>query len=570
MPIELSNELLLSVKKPARYIGGEVGVIRKDLSKMAVKVCLCFPDIYEIGMSHLGLRILYDIINKQEDCAAERVFSPWVDMEERLKENNIPLFSLESKAPLRDFDILGISLQYELSYTNVLNIFHLSNIPLRSTERGVLDPLVIAGGTCCLNPEPMREFIDCFVIGEAEEVILEILEVYKKYKSKPAGNRQDLLRELSTLEGIYVPLIAKDVPPLTVSKRIVRDLEKALDLDCWIVPYIEIVHDRVGIEIMRGCPNACRFCQARSHFFPLRILSPEKILETVRRLYRKTGYEEISLLSLSSSDHPQLNEIAKTLIAEFKGKGVSISMPSLRAKHLVGELSEMLAATRKTTLTFAPEAGSDRLRNLMRKDINMEELFSVARQAFTAGYRALKLYFMIGLPTERQEDLDQILDTCVRLSSLKKAIDGHPAQLNVTISNFIPKPHTPFAWQAMATQEELTNKQEHLREIFRKYKGTIHLKFHDTRMSFLEGVLSRGDRRLGPVIAGAFDKGAKFDAWEEFFNLKIWLDSFEQNAIDPNAYLAAQDTGHRLPWDHIDTGVPRENLVCEAQKALTS
>lgn len=556
MTVELSKELLLSVRKPARYIGGEVGAIKKDLSKMAVTVCLCFPDIYEIGMSHLGLRILYDIINKREDCAAERVFSPWVDMEEQLKANRIPLFSLESRVPVRDFDILGFSIQYELSYTNVLNVLRLSGIPLRSRERSADDPLVIAGGASCLNPEPMAEFIDCFIIGEAEEVLIEFIEVYKRHQTSGQINRQALLKELSSLEGVYVPSFCEEVPSFKISKRIVKDLEKAWDLNTWVVPYIEIVHDRIGIEIMRGCPNRCRFCQARSHFYPFRIMSPEKILETVRRLYRKTGYEEISLLSLSSSDYPYLKTVIKDLTDEFVAKGVSISLPSLRAGQLVGELPKMLANMKKTSLTFAPEAGSERLRQMMHKDIDIEELFQVARAAFSAGYRLLKLYFMIGLPTETNEDLDQIRDICVKLSACKREFGGPPAQLNVTISNFIPKSHTPFERQAMASREELSAKQGYLKDIFHKYKGTIHLKFHDIRASYLEAMLARGGRELSIVISDCFEKGVKFDAWDEFFNFGLWEEAFRQNAIDPDVTLVSRSPSQKLPWDFIDVGIP--------------
>ncbi len=563
MNIELTKELLLSVMKPARYIGGEVGIVKKDLSRVDVKVCLCFPDIYEIGMSHLGLRILYDLINRRDDCAAERVFSPWVDMEERLKTFKIPLFSLESRTAVRDFDILGFSLQYELSYTNVLNILFLSGIPIRSSERAEDDPLVIAGGSCCINPEPMSEFIDCFCIGEGEEVILEVIEVYKQHKMSAKKDRLELLKSLSGIEGVYVPSLYADSPK-PVSKRYVKDLDKVLDIEHWIVPYIDIVHDRVGIEIMRGCPNSCRFCQARTSFYPLRILSAEKILETVRRLYRKTGYEEISLLSLSSSDHPQLDIIVKGLIEEFKNKGVSISLPSLRPRHLIGELSKLFSSLKKTTLTFAPEAGSERLRRVINKNIDIDELFSVARQAYQAGYRLLKLYFMIGLPTERKEDLEAIRDMCVNLSRMKKEIDGHPASLNVAISNFVPKPHTPFQWQPFVPVDEISQKQDFLRDSFRRSKGMIHLKFHGARMSYLEAVLARGDRRICEVISRAFEAGARFDAWNDMFNFSLWMDAFSASAVDPERYLIEKDHSAPLSWDFIDMGIPRENLIREA------
>jgi radical SAM family uncharacterized protein len=555
MAVELTKELLLSVRKPARYIGGEVNSIKKDLSKMFLKVCLCFPDIYEIGMSHLGLRILYDLINKQEDCCAERVFSPWVDMEEKMRQQHIPLFTLESRAPVKDFDILGFSLQYELSYTNVLNILSLSNIPLKSSERDQNSPLVIAGGVSCLNPEPMAEFIDCFIIGEAEEAIVELIDVVRGHKKSGNSDRQALLRSLELIEGAYVPSLKENNSDLKISKRVVKDLGKVLDMDTWVVPFIEIVHDRIGIEIMRGCPNNCSFCQARASFFPLRVLNAEKILESVRKLYSRTGYEAVSLLSLSSSDHPYLTEMVKLLSDEFKEKGVSISLPSIRAKNLVGELSGILAGMRKTSLTFAPEAGSERLRKLIHKNIDIDELIEVSRQAFSSGYRLLKLYFMIGLPTETNEDLDQIRDLCVKLSQMKKEIDDHPAQLNVTISNFIPKPHTPFERQRAVSYEELLVKQDYLKGIFRGYRGFIHLKFHDAAMSFIEALFSRGDRRLSRVILDAFQKGAKFDAWEELFNFSIWQEALTDNRIDPCAYLSSKNHSDRRAWDFLDVGI---------------
>lgn len=562
----LSKELLLSVSKPARYIGSELNAVKKDLSQMAVKVCLCFPDIYEIGMSHLGLRILYDLINRRSDCAAERVFSPWVDMEEKLKTGGIPLFSLESKAPVKDFDIVGFSLQYELCYTNVLNILALSGIPLKSSERDERHPLIIAGGSCVLNPEPVAEFIDCFLIGEAEEALMEVIDVYQRHKRNGKINKAALLEDLCVLEGVYVPALSQ----AKVSKRFVKDFENITDIDRWIVPYIEIVHDRIGIEIMRGCPNSCRFCQARSAFYPLRILSKEKILENARRLYRKTGYEEISLLSLSSSDHPELAEIVRAVMKEFKEKGVSISLPSLKAKNIIGELSSVLASMRKTTLTFAPEAGSECLRRLIKKNIDIGELFDVASSAYQAGYRLLKLYFMIGLPTETEQDLIEIRDLCVKLSKLKKEYGGHPAQLNVTISNFIPKPHTPFQWQGMDSTLRLLEKQNFLRDLFRSSRGLIHLKFHKREASFLEGVLARGDRRLSQAILFAFEAGAKFDAWDDLFNFSLWMEAFARAGIDPNDYLKPKPYSSSLCWDFIDMGIPKESLIKESQSAFSA
>ncbi len=578
----LTKDLLLSVLKPARYIGGEFNAVKKDLSGVEVKVCLCFPDVYEIGMSHLGLRILYDLMNRRQDCAAERVFSPWVDMEEKLRLENIPLFSLESAVPVREFDILGFSLQYELSYTNVLNILSLAGIPLKSCERLEKDPLVIAGGICALNPEPMSDFIDLFIIGEAEEVIFEILDIYKQHRHKADYNRKNVLKALSLIEGVYVPsfyrveqamprrIVLDSGVPERITKCYVKDLGKIGDCKTWIVPYIEIVHDRVGLEIMRGCPNYCRFCQARNFFFPFRMLNKENVMAAARNLVNKTGYEELSLLSLSSSDHPDLEVMTRNILDELKGQGVSISLPSLKAKNQIGEITRVLSSVKKTSLTFAPEAGSERLRRLINKNLNMEELYSVIEEAYKAGYRLLKLYFMIGLPTETYLDLDEIVRLCADISKMRKKIAGHPAHLNVSISNFVPKPHTPFQWQAMDDLCQLTEKQEHLKKAFHFLRGVVHLKFHDARMSFLEGVLTRGDRRLGAVIKSAFEKGAKFESWSQFFNLSLWQQSFSDAQIDPHSYLEAKPYDSFLNWSFINCGVSSEALRMEAERAFSS
>lgn len=561
------KDFLLSVTKPARYIGQEINSVKKDHSRSAVKVCLCFPDIYEIGMSHHGMRILYDLINSSGDFLAERAFSPWTDMEEKMRRDGLFLSSIESGVAVKEFDILGFSLQYELCYTNVLNILSLSGIPLRSKERGSDFPLIIAGGACCFNPGPMSDFIDLFVIGEAEELMLEILDIYRRHKAAASQDKEVLLKSLSALKGVYVPSISLG-QNRKVSKRFISDLNASHEINNWIVPYIEIVHDRIGIEIMRGCPNRCRFCQARSCFFPPRLVKKEKIIDAARRLYCKTGYEEIALLSLSSSDHPDIEEIVKNLTKEFKDFGVSLSLPSIRAKGKVSGISGNLASARKTALTFAPEAGSQRLRDLINKNIDINELREVSLRAYHNGYRLLKLYFMIGLPTENKDDLDEIFVLCRELSQLKKTVDGHPARLNVSISNFVPKPHTPFQWQPMLATKDLSERQRYLKGLFYKSKGLIKLKFHDTGMSFIEGVLSRGDEKLSTVIEGAFLAGAKFDAWDSMFNLSLWNESFLNNSIDPCEYLRKRDLTDVLSWDFIDMGFPRDQLSREAEAAF--
>lgn len=571
------NELL-AVAKPARYTNGEVNAVHKDPSACDLKVCFCFPDIYEIGMSHLGLRLLYDVANRRPDVCAERVFSPWLDREARLRASGQPLVSLESATPLAEFHLLGFSLQYELGYTNVLNILDLAGLPLESRERNHSHPLVIAGGPACLNPEPMSDFIDVFVIGEGEEVVPEILDLLQTLRQNGTSDRIKVLRSLSALEGVYVPslvrmgkdrrLIHISGDPVNIHKRYVKDLEKVWELSSWIVPYIEIVHDRIGLEIMRGCPNHCRFCQARSAFFPMRILSAQKIIDSARKLYRLTGYEEISLLSLSSADHPQIQEITRSLLAEFKKEGVSLSLPSLRAQCLVGELSEIISETKKTSLTFAPEAGSERLRLMLRKNLRLEELFDVAGKAYASGYRLLKLYFMIGLPSETEEDLSLIADLCGELSGLKKKMDGHSAMINVSVSGFIPRPHTAFQWEAMSTLEELKEKQRLLRGYFRRTPGPLKLKMHQPESSFLEGILARGDRKLGRVILGAFRRGARFDAWDNHLNLSLWLDSFSELGLDPCGYSGGLSLDEALPWDFIDVGIPKQAFIREREDAF--
>ncbi|MFH1691611.1 MAG: TIGR03960 family B12-binding radical SAM protein [Candidatus Omnitrophota bacterium] len=576
----LTKELLLSISKPARYIGGEVNSVKKDLSQTAVNVCLCFPDVYEVGMSHLGLRILYDLINRYQDFAAERVFSPWVDMEDKLRNENIPLFSLESSIPVKDFDILGFSLQYELSYTNVLNILSLAEIPLESHKRTMEHPLVIAGGICALNPEPMSSFIDLFFIGEAEEAIIEILDIYKELKKNPNCSREEILRALSVVEGVYIPsfyhieeqtqrrITLYPGAPERIKKRYIRDLNKIGNIERWIVPYIEIVHDRVGLEILRGCPNNCRFCQARNYFYPFRVLNKDSIIDAVLKNYQRTGYEEVSLLSLSSSDHPDLGAMVGCLLDNLRSNGVSISLPSLRAKSQIGEISRILSVSKKTTLTFAPEAGSERLRKLINKNLDVNELFSVIQEAYRAGYRLLKLYFMIGLPTETYQDLDDIVELCAKISKMKREVDGHPAHLNISISNFVPKPHTPFQWQAMDSSQVLSEKQEYLKKAFYRLRGVMHLKFHSTQMSFLEGVLTRGDRRLGDVIKSAFEKGAKFDSWREFFNYPLWMEAFSSCHVDFEDYFLLKPYGDVLNWSFVDLGIGCEVLRKEAQCAF--
>lgn len=584
----LSADTLLNSRRPGRYIGHEWNAIKKNPSKVKLTFCLCFPEVYEIGMSHLGIRILYDIINSKKDLSCERAFCPWPDYKETLRNSSSKLSSLESDTSLNEFDILGFSVNNELNYTNILSMLSLGGVPLMSKDRPSNFPLVIGGGNCTLNPEPIADFFDLFVIGEAEETILNIIEICKKFKKRYGhicSRKKELLLELCQIPGVYVPgfyrveydsdLTVKEFVPLgnnipaVIKKVYIEDLNKVANCSRWIVPNIGIVHDRIGIEIMRGCVNKCRFCQARNYSHPVRIRSPERIFNLAKKLYKTSGYEQISLLSLSSSDHPQIGEIVKLLSEYFNKKAVSLSLPSIRAKNIVGDISRLLSLQRKTGLTFAPEAGTEKLRRIINKNINIDELFGVATQAFESGYRRLKLYFMIGLPKEDYRDLDAIVDLSYRLSKARKDVCGRAAEINLSISTLIPKPHTPLQWLGMGKIQEVKEKQRYLKSLIKRDRQKISLSFHDIHMSTLESALSRGHRRLSSVIVSAFDKGAQFDQWNEHFNFDIWRKSFSQAGIDIEEFasrkLALDKT---LIWDFIHIGVNKHYLIKEFQRAL--
>ncbi|MEW6171375.1 MAG: TIGR03960 family B12-binding radical SAM protein, partial [Candidatus Omnitrophota bacterium] len=469
------QEWLLEIKKPGRYLGNEWNVIKKDISKIKIKFALCFPDLYEIGMSYLGLRILYGLLNSKKDIACERVFSPDIDLENKLREKNLDLVSLESRLPLKDFDFLGFSLTYELSYTNVLNILNLSKIPLYARERDESYPLIIGGGNCTLNPEPIATFFDFFIIGETEDTILKIIERYKKFKQNKLYKKEKFLQELTKIPGVYVPSFynveynldntIKNFNPLyqniphRIKKTFILNLNKNYFPINWIVPHVSIVHDRISLEIMRGCPNACNFCQARIFYWPYRIRDVKKILDLSKKNYKATGYEEISLLGLSSGEHPQIIKILEGLIENFKEKGISIALPSLKAKDLTKQLPILLTKIKKTGLTFAPEAGTERLRQVINKSLDMQSLFDAVRASYIAGYRHIKLYFMIGLPSETYEDLDGIVSLAKKISEIKKEIDNRLGEVHLSISTLIPKAHTPFQWLEMEKIEIIQKKQ---------------------------------------------------------------------------------------------------------------
>ena len=563
-------QLLSGIQRPARYMGGEHNQIKKDLNQVAVKIALCFPDLYEIGMSHLGLKILYGLLNQRSDLACERVFAPGQDLEQVMRRDQIPLFSLESRLPLAKFDLIGFSLQHEMNYTNMLNMLELSGIPLRSEQRKGNSPLVIAGGPCCVNPEPVADFIDAFLIGEGEEAILEIVEVYNKFKTK---ERNILLVNLAQIPGVYVPCFYqvnynpdgtlkemrpkdKNIPS-RIKKRIVKNLEEAYFPLEPIVPYIPIVHDRISLEVMRGCFHRCSFCQASSIYYPPRLRSKEKLLKLARASYCNTGYEEISLLSLSSADYKDIIPLISDLNVIFKQKGISISLPSLRITDLLDQLPLVASVVKKTGLTFALETASPRLHKLMHKDISLEKFFECLKVSYKLGYRRVKLYFMIGLPTEEDADLEKAAELIQKTSRLRKEINGRCAEVSVTISSFIPKPHTPWEREAMADRPILEERQKLLKnKIYANKK--IKLKFNNLPLSCLEAVLCRGDRRLSQVIESAFKMGAKFDSWQEHFRFNLWQEAFKTCQVDPQFYLRSRPSNEVLPWEFIELNPVRD------------
>lgn len=553
------EEVLGRVRKPGRYIGNEWNAVRKNLANTSVKFALSFPDIYEIGMSHLGFKLLYHLLNDIKDVACERVFSPGIDLEEALRKESLPLFTLESKEELLNFDIVGFSLAHELNYTNLLNILDLGRIPLKREARANEHPIVIAGGPSSFNPEPVSDFIDLFLIGEAEDAILEIVECVKQAK-KREPDRLTLLKELSQIKGAYAPAFYDSTK--LIEKRTIENLDAAYYPTEQIVPNISIVHDRVAIEIMRGCPNLCRFCQARNLYHPKRERSLEKILSLSEESIKKTGYEEISLLSLSSGNHSQIIEIIKSLIERFREKGISISLPSLRLDKIIREFPALLSAIKKSGLTFAPEAGSACLRRIINKNIDLNELQPIVERASSAGYRRIKLYYMIGLPGETYEDIDKIIEAIHNILTKNRSM-----QINVSINSFIPKPHTPFQWEAMEQEEELKKKINYIKDHVKKRRA--NLKFHDTRLSVLEGVFSRGGKDLGRVILRAFRKGCRFDSWKEHLKFESWIESFREEGIEPNYYIyKKRGFQENLPWDHIGCGMSKDYLMKEARAGL--
>lgn len=579
------EKLLLQVRTPSRYIGGELNSVVKDKSKVDMRFAFCFPDTYEIGMSHLGMKILYSLTNERENFWCERVFAPDVDFEKLMRENGIPLYGLESLEPVKDFDFIGFTVQFEMCYTNILNMLDLAGVPVRAADRKELSPIVVAGGPCVCNPEPLAEFIDIFIIGEGEEVNLELYDLYVEMKKKGAS-KQEFLEAAAGIEGIYVPSFynvtyeengrVESFTPNNacaapvVRKRIIKDMDKVFYPDTFVVPYCEIVHDRAIVEVLRGCIRGCRFCQAGYIYRPFREKTTDTVCNETKALCESTGYEEVSLSSLSTSDFSDIENMLVKLSDYTEKERVNLSLPSMRIDRFSRELMEQIQKVRKSGLTFAPEAGTQRLRDVINKNITEDEIFRACRLAFEGGYDAVKLYFMLGLPTETDEDITGIADLARRITGLFSEVTGKPGKrlkISISCATFVPKPFTPFEFEPQATEAEIRHKQDVLLDATRNQKN-VSVSWSKYKVSVMEAVLARGDRRLCNVVYDAWQNGCKFDGWDEHYNYEGWVKAFEKNGLDMDFYACRKrDFDELFPWDHLDYYVSKQFLVRENRTA---
>jgi radical SAM family uncharacterized protein len=580
----IEDKILSYVETPGQYIGGEWNSITKKNGDVDVTFAMAFPDTYAIGMSHLGMQILYDILNKRDDTACERVFAPWPDMEDALRKHNIPLYSLETFKPLKEFDIIGFSLQYEMSYTNVLNMLDLAKIPLRRQERTEEDPLIIAGGPLAFTPEPMSDFIDIFFVGDGEEKLPQFIECFKAItRTKKLSREEKIIALTKDLKNLYAPslynvtydsdgIIEKIEPKITGVPSVVHgasviNFDKVSFPENLIVPYVKTIHDRISIEVMRGCTQGCRFCQAGMTKRPNRVRSVDTILKLSQSCYLNTGHEEISIGALSISDYPYLKELMTRMGDIFNQKKVNISFPSLRISDQLTMLPYHLSAVRKSSLTLAPEAATTRLRRIINKDISNEDLYEGVKEAYKAGWNLIKLYFMVGLPTETDEDVEKIADLAYDVSNLRREVNGQYGNVNVTVAPFVPKAHTPFQWETMVSLERINDINRILKSRIRR--RNIRIKFNKPERSILEGIFARGDRRLGNVILEAWRGGCKFDAWDEHFDYDKWGSAFERTGIDEKFYLLRnRNEDETLPWDHLSSGIMKQFLINERKRAF--
>ena len=585
MEKELTIDILSSVQKPARYTGGEFASIIKPVEEVEATICLAFPDVYEVGMSYLGFKILYHLLNQQQGVQAERVYAPWIDMEAKMRERKIPLRTLETKKTLKECDIVGFTLQYELSYTNILNMLDLGGVPVVAAERSEEDPLVIVGGPCVYNPEPLADFFDFAIIGEGEEVMAEVMEAYKSWKraGKPGGRRA-FLQEVVKIKGIYVPsfyevdynenLTVKEVRPINenapavVYKRVVKDMNSVDYPTAPIVPFGEIVHDRIMLEVFRGCSRGCRFCHAGMVYRPVRERKPEVLQDLARKLVDNTGYNEISLVSLSSADYSCLAPMVHSMIEEFKDDRVSVSLPSLRIDSFCVAIAKEIQAVRKSGLTFAPEAGSQKMRDVINKGVTEEDLMNAVGAAFESGWNSVKLYFMIGLPFENDDDVLAIADLARKVQYKYYQVTGkRGCKVTCSASFFVPKPYTAFQWFAQDDLETIRRKQFLLKDEIKTIKN-VTLNYHDSKTGIIEAVFARGDRKVGKALLAAWRRGARFDGWSDCFDYERWLEAFAEAGIDKDFYAARQRGENEVfPWEHISPGVSRKFLWNEWQKA---